>query len=236
MPDDGGTVELLEAARCARDRESYERTVLDHFDRTIGYDVALFVRDRPGLVTPGFDPAVLATYRERLQVYRDELRPFIQASIAAQGVGVDTEFFSPRELERTRYKDEVLRPMHGRTTLMGVLVFGGQPVGSIILGRSRPRPFTESDKQYLRAALPALSVAEVATQAAHSRTVKPATRVSLTARENEILDYLKLGYTNREIALACGTSFRTVRNQLSAVFAKLGVTNRTEALARSLER
>jgi DNA-binding NarL/FixJ family response regulator len=44
-----------------------------------------------------------------------------------------------------------------------------------------------------------------------------------------------LGYTNREIALACGTSFRTVRNQLSAVYAKLGAANRTEALALGID-
>jgi DNA-binding CsgD family transcriptional regulator len=56
----------------------------------------------------------------------------------------------------------------------------------------------------------------------------------LTAREREVLSYLRLGYTNREIAAACGTSPRTVRNQLSTVFEKLGAATRAEAVAISL--
>jgi DNA-binding NarL/FixJ family response regulator len=55
----------------------------------------------------------------------------------------------------------------------------------------------------------------------------------LSTREREILSYLRLGYTNREIGLALGTSFRTVRNQLSHLFEKLGVSTRAEAVGRS---
>jgi DNA-binding CsgD family transcriptional regulator len=47
-----------------------------------------------------------------------------------------------------------------------------------------------------------------------------------------VLDYLRLGYTNREIGLALGTQERTVRNQLSGVYAKLGVSTRAEAVGR----
>jgi DNA-binding CsgD family transcriptional regulator len=60
-------------------------------------------------------------------------------------------------------------------------------------------------------------------------------RVQLTPRERELLRYLRLGYTNREIAQACGTSFRMVRNQLSRVFDRLEVSTRSEAVARSFE-
>jgi DNA-binding CsgD family transcriptional regulator len=55
--------------------------------------------------------------------------------------------------------------------------------------------------------------------------------VALTPREREVLGYLCLGYTNREIALACATSPNTVRNQLASIFAKLGATTRAEAVA-----
>jgi DNA-binding CsgD family transcriptional regulator len=40
-----------------------------------------------------------------------------------------------------------------------------------------------------------------------------------------------LGFTNREIALACGTSPHTVRNQLAAIFRKAEVTTRAELTA-----
>jgi DNA-binding CsgD family transcriptional regulator len=46
-----------------------------------------------------------------------------------------------------------------------------------------------------------------------------------------LVGYLQLGLTNREIALACGTSPNTVRNQLAALFRKAEVSTRTELVA-----
>jgi DNA-binding CsgD family transcriptional regulator len=57
---------------------------------------------------------------------------------------------------------------------------------------------------------------------------------SLTPREREVVKYLSRGYTNRDIALACGTAPRTVRNQLSSVFEKLGASTRAEVVAIAL--
>ncbi|MDD9947519.1 MAG: LuxR C-terminal-related transcriptional regulator [Myxococcales bacterium] len=52
----------------------------------------------------------------------------------------------------------------------------------------------------------------------------------LSPRELEVLSYLPLGYTNKQIALALGTSAGTVRNQLSNAYLKLGVACRAEAV------
>jgi len=57
-------------------------------------------------------------------------------------------------------------------------------------------------------------------------------RLLLSAAERDVLSYLPLGYTNAEIARARGTSSRTVRNQLSTAYVKLGVATRAEAVAR----
>ncbi len=54
---------------------------------------------------------------------------------------------------------------------------------------------------------------------------------ALSKREREVVGYLGLGYTNQEIALALGSAPRTVRNQLSRVYEKLGVSGRAEAVA-----
>ncbi|MFJ6199274.1 response regulator [Micromonospora sp. NPDC092111] len=51
----------------------------------------------------------------------------------------------------------------------------------------------------------------------------------LTPRERDILRYLSAGETNARIARRFGLSEKTVRNQLSAVFAKLGVGDRVQA-------
>lgn len=51
----------------------------------------------------------------------------------------------------------------------------------------------------------------------------------LTTRERQILDLLAAGLTTTAIAVRLGVAAKTVTNNLSAIFAKLGVTSRTEA-------
>src|ERR1700712_677075 len=51
----------------------------------------------------------------------------------------------------------------------------------------------------------------------------------LTARERQILDMLATGVSTATIAARLGVAAKTVTNNLSAIFAKLGVVGRTEA-------
>jgi len=55
----------------------------------------------------------------------------------------------------------------------------------------------------------------------------------LTAREREILDLLAAGRSNAQIAGALFLSPKTVRNNVSNVFAKLHVADRAEAIVRA---
>lgn len=57
----------------------------------------------------------------------------------------------------------------------------------------------------------------------------PAGGESLSAREAEVLRLVSDGHANKVIALRLGISEKTVKNHLSAVFQKLGVTDRTQA-------
>ncbi len=57
----------------------------------------------------------------------------------------------------------------------------------------------------------------------------------LTARELEILRLMFGGYSNREIADACGVVEGTVKTHVSSILAKLGVRDRTRAVLRALE-
>lgn len=59
--------------------------------------------------------------------------------------------------------------------------------------------------------------------------VDPATQ-ALTARELEVLQLTAEGLANKQIAVNLGISEHTVKFHLSSLYAKLGVTSRTEAV------
>jgi DNA-binding NarL/FixJ family response regulator len=64
-----------------------------------------------------------------------------------------------------------------------------------------------------------------------ARPADPAARglESLTSREREVLSLLADGRSNREIARTLGVAEKTVKTHVSAVLAKLGVADRTQA-------
>lgn len=57
----------------------------------------------------------------------------------------------------------------------------------------------------------------------------------LTSRQAEVLELIATGLSNGDIAERLFISQKTVEHHVSAVFAKLGVTSRGEAIARALE-
>lgn len=63
-----------------------------------------------------------------------------------------------------------------------------------------------------------------------------ADRPELTPRELEVLKLLVTGLTNREIASVLGNSENTIRNHTIHIFAKLYVSDRTEAVSAALQR
>jgi len=70
-------------------------------------------------------------------------------------------------------------------------------------------------------------------RAAQPRAVRDA---GLTPGETAILDLVSEGLDNRAIAERLGKSVKTVRNQLSVIFNKLGVRSRAQAIVKSLSR
>jgi DNA-binding CsgD family transcriptional regulator len=57
---------------------------------------------------------------------------------------------------------------------------------------------------------------------------------SLTAREGQVLHWLRAGKTDRDVAAILGCSHRTVQKHLQHIYEKLGVETRTAAAMRSL--
>jgi len=57
----------------------------------------------------------------------------------------------------------------------------------------------------------------------------------LTSREREVLELVARGLANDQIAERLGIASKTVRNQVSALFDKLGVTSRAQAIVKARE-
>jgi len=57
----------------------------------------------------------------------------------------------------------------------------------------------------------------------------------LTAREMEVIQLMAQGLANKQIALVLGISEHTVKFHLSSLYAKLGISSRTEAVKRGIE-
>lgn len=58
-------------------------------------------------------------------------------------------------------------------------------------------------------------------------------RSSLTRREREVLDQIRLGLTNRQIAQRLFVSTNTVNKHVQSVLRKLYVSNRVQAATRA---
>lgn len=222
-----GLSDMMDAANSARNRSEYERPLFELLDRAIGFDIAFVVRaDAIGPHAPGFDPEVRRRVLGRLAFCAREYAPMRDQALRQGGVAVDAEFFGRAAFERTQTYREVVQPHRGRTSLLMFL-----PETTLVLGRVRGE-FRAAECQTLASVRSLVGVCE---QAVSSRLPILPPAPPLSPRERDLVAYLRLGYTNREIASACGTSFRTVRNQLSLLFEKLEVSTRAEAVARSFE-
>jgi DNA-binding NarL/FixJ family response regulator len=58
----------------------------------------------------------------------------------------------------------------------------------------------------------------------------------LSRREKQIVDALLAGRTNKEIALQLGVSDQTIKNQLTTLYRKVGVSSRLELVLFVMDR
>lgn len=101
-----------------------------------------------------------------------------------------------------------------------------EPVRTMLLGRSiSPDEANRQVKKYFQALFQSSSV-----------TGKPDNVVSLTVREQQILDHLSHGCLYKEIATKLNISIWTVHAHLKRIYDKLEVHTRTEAVVKYLQR
>jgi DNA-binding NarL/FixJ family response regulator len=95
---------------------------------------------------------------------------------------------------------------------------------------------TDASAEELTAAVHALSqglIVGTATLLFESEG-EPLSHGPLTDRESEVLGLLARGLANKQIAVSLGISEHTVKFHVSSIYAKLNVTNRTEAVREGL--
>ncbi len=217
---------LAAIAEQAERPASYERRTLACLQSRIEFDVGFFVRS--SAVGPGpldVDGETLEATRRAFPAYGREMLPVVRQA-SRHGVAVDQEVLGTAALHKSRVYRDFMAPQRGRCTLVAPLALRGRTLGMLVLGR-RQAGFCRSAQTELRALLPTLRLCD----SVHAAT---ALMAGLSLREQEVLQYLCLGYTNGEIARACGTSVNTVRNQLQSVYRRLGATTRAEAVALAL--
>ncbi len=98
----------------------------------------------------------------------------------------------------------------------------GRPTAALVLERDDGL-FSSEEVELLESLLPTLILADEGTS---PTGLGPAR--ALSARESEVIDYVRLGYTNAQIALATGRSVAAVRNLLVRIFDKTGVRTRAQ--------
>jgi DNA-binding NarL/FixJ family response regulator len=62
------------------------------------------------------------------------------------------------------------------------------------------------------------------------------TKEGLTPREQEVLNHLARGCSNKEIAQNLSISEKTVKSHLNSIFRKLNVTRRLQAILYTIKR
>jgi DNA-binding NarL/FixJ family response regulator len=113
----------------------------------------------------------------------------------------------------------------------------------VLFAASVTRPDDNESQSTLRPGASAPDELVSARAAAGSALTEPHTRApinlgplqDLSEREREIVDLLCEGRTNKQIAAELYVTTKTVKFHLTNIFAKLGVTNRTEACVVALK-
>jgi DNA-binding NarL/FixJ family response regulator len=127
----------------------------------------------------------------------------------------------------------VARPLARRIDVpLLVLLSDGADALEAIAAGARGAISRSSSPARIHAALVAIGQGLIVIDREPSRNVDPLTD-PLTAREQDVLQLLASGLTNKEIATRLGITDHTVKFHVNAILGKLGAETRTEAVVHA---
>jgi len=137
-----------------------------------------------------------------------------------------TDFMSVRQYRSLPVYVECFHQGAGTTYALFMLVpdgFGRQL--RLLIWRQTGSDFSERERFDLQLLMPHI-------EAAYRRGTSVRASTMLTARQTALLQLVREGSTNRQIARRMGLSEGTVRTHLNNIYARLDATSRTEAVTR----
>ncbi len=167
---------------------------------------------------------------DALAVELGRMRDLANTSLVAW----DRDAFPPQSEARSRFLELVGVPLRVRSMLMVHLVVRGMVHGAVALFGKHEDAFDAGHVAVLRAVAPTLALGDalLSIEASTPRAPLPTRLVCtdgrLTPRQREIVEHVAMGHTNAAIAAAMGVSPNTLRNQLAAIFGRVGASNRAD--------
>jgi DNA-binding CsgD family transcriptional regulator len=149
----------------------------------------------------------------------------------ACGVALIGDVTTERAWHRTAIYNEWCRAVHIEPQAKLIIGVPGSGIGRALmfdLADDAGRTFGERERTILTLIRPSFMRPIARAEAIRARH----RALGLTARELEVLDLVRSGMTNGEIAGTLVVSPATIRSHLEHAFAKLGAHTRTEAIAR----
>jgi DNA-binding CsgD family transcriptional regulator len=228
---------FAEAAASAGGRAELREQICAHLIRSLRLDAGVIWTVPESLdaaTTFGCSArSIWERYFNNRERYAADLLPLFQA-VSREGV-VNQRRFGRRMFERLDFYGEIVRPLGAHSVLTAMLGVRGRGLAIMQVARTGRTPeFGDRDAAFLKQMLPVLSLGEALHD--ESRPAPPliASAEALSARERDIVSYVALGFTNRQIALALGTSPHTVHSQMKNIFRKMDVSTRAELVGRTV--
>jgi DNA-binding CsgD family transcriptional regulator len=232
--------EIVAAAHTHTTPKPFLDAALREAARLVGCDSAILLPTAcapPGTLNRGPESAAIYQhYRIHEARYRGELARG-HAIAEQQGGYIDSDVYTLAERSRLAFFNEIVRPQGVQSRIVANVSFHGRLDALIQLCRhGRGARFCTRELDLIRQLLPTLSLTYAAVRSSAGLRAPPVLGQrldELTARERQIAHFVGCGYQNKEIAALLGSSPITIRNQLSHIFRKVGISGRAALAARA---